>query len=204
CHTVRKQAAGAAARGRKHSPPGDAARRLIAMDYLRIAVLALIQGAAELLPVSSSAHVIVAEKLMGMDPSTPEMTFLLIMLHTGTMFAVLAYFWPRWKELLWPPVGDAANGPRRFSWRFMKNVMIATATAGLLGLGIVLLIEKVLLPRWLGQEASEVEHLFKNLALMAAGLATVGVFILVSGSLKWREDPAAFNARSSAVIGIVQ
>ena len=32
--------------------------------YLQIAVLAVIQGAAELLPVSSSAHVIVAEKLM--------------------------------------------------------------------------------------------------------------------------------------------
>ena len=44
------------------------------MEYLRIAILALIQGAAELLPVSSSAHVIVAEKLMGLDPSTPEMT----------------------------------------------------------------------------------------------------------------------------------
>jgi undecaprenyl-diphosphatase len=39
---------------------------------------------------------------------------------------------------------------------------------------------------------------------MAAGLATVGVFILVAGSLKWREDPAAFNVRNSAVIGIVQ
>src|SRR5947208_14485803 len=39
---------------------------------------------------------------------------------------------------------------------------------------------------------------------MALGLATVGVFILVAGSRTWREDPAAFNLRSSAVIGIVQ
>src|SRR5262249_57378789 len=112
CHTVRKQAAGAAARGRKHSPPGDAARRLIAMDYLRIAVLALIQGAAELLPVSSSAHVIVAEKLMGMDPSAPEMTFLLVMLHTGTMFAVILYFWPRWRSrFVVPDVGGTVLRP---------------------------------------------------------------------------------------------
>ena len=60
------------------------------MSYLQILVLALIQGAAELLPVSSSAHVIVAGRLLGMpDPASPEMTFLLIMLHTGTMLAVL-------------------------------------------------------------------------------------------------------------------
>ena len=35
------------------------------MDLLQILTLAIVQGAAELLPVSSSAHVIVAEKLMG-------------------------------------------------------------------------------------------------------------------------------------------
>jgi undecaprenyl-diphosphatase len=58
-------------------------------NYFQILILALIQGACELLPVSSSAHVIVVEKLMGLDPSSPEMTMLLVMLHTGTMFAVI-------------------------------------------------------------------------------------------------------------------
>src|SRR5580700_3786592 len=38
------------------------------------------------------------EKLMGLDPSSPEMTFLLVMLHTGTMFAVIAYFWKAWSQ----------------------------------------------------------------------------------------------------------
>ena len=65
---------------------------------LQIIILGLIQGATELLPVSSSAHVIVAEKLMRLDPTSPEMTFLLIMLHTGTMFAVLVYFWKAWRQ----------------------------------------------------------------------------------------------------------
>jgi undecaprenyl-diphosphatase len=53
------------------------------MTLLQILVLAVVQGTAELLPVSSSAHVIVAEKLMGLDPTKPEMTLLLVMLHTG-------------------------------------------------------------------------------------------------------------------------
>jgi undecaprenyl-diphosphatase len=63
------------------------------MTLLNILVLALVQGAAELLPVSSSAHVIIAERLMGLDPTSPEMTLLLVMLHTGTMFAVIIFFW---------------------------------------------------------------------------------------------------------------
>ena len=67
------------------------------VNYIQVLILALIQGACELLPVSSSAHVIAAEKLMGLDPSSPEMTMLLVMLHTGTMFAVIVYFWRRWQ-----------------------------------------------------------------------------------------------------------
>ena len=67
------------------------------MNLLQILILAIIQGAAELLPVSSSAHVIVAEKLMGLDPTSPEMTLLLVTLHTGTMIAAIVYFWRSWK-----------------------------------------------------------------------------------------------------------
>ena len=63
------------------------------MNVLHVVVLAVVQGVAELLPVSSSAHAIVAEKLMGLNPTSPDMTLLLVMLHTGTMFAVIAYFW---------------------------------------------------------------------------------------------------------------
>src|SRR6185503_19354547 len=101
------------------------------MTLIHIMILAAIQGAAELLPVSSSAHVIVAEKLMGLDPSASEMTFLLVMLHTGTMFAVLVYFWNRWKRLL------------REDRRFVRAVVIATAVTGVVGLALKVIIEKV-------------------------------------------------------------
>src|SRR6516165_12697303 len=95
-------------------------------DYLQVLLLAVIQGAAELLPVSSSAHVIFAERLMGLDPSSPPMTFLLVMLHTGTMFAVIAYFWPRWRKLLTqtPAAGEGAAAPR---YHFVIMVVLASA-----------------------------------------------------------------------------
>ena len=53
-------------------------------SLLQIVILALVQGVSELLPVSSSAHVILLESLMGLDPGSPPMTLLLVMLHTGT------------------------------------------------------------------------------------------------------------------------
>lgn len=148
----------------------------------QIIILALIQGAAELLPVSSSAHVIVAEHLMNLDPSSPSMTFLLVMLHTGTMFAVLLYFWSRWRQL-------------RID--FFRNVLWATAITAFVGLGLKLLIEKVIL-------GGEVEHLFKSLPLIAAALFCVGLLIIFA-DLKSRnsiEEP--LSKRASLWIGVVQ
>lgn len=46
--------------------------RLFPLEPLRILILAVVQGAAELLPVSGPAHVIVAEKLMGLNPVAPR------------------------------------------------------------------------------------------------------------------------------------
>jgi undecaprenyl-diphosphatase len=175
------------------------------MIYLQIVLLALIQGMAELLPVSSTAHVIVAERLMGLDPSSPELTFLLVMLHTGTMFAVLFYFWPRWKPMLLS--SGSSRDKREMStsrYHFVNRVILATAFTGLLGLGLKLLIERVVLVRMLGHEKGEVEHLFKNLPLIATGLFAVGIFILVAGSRETKSESSIITRRSSIWIGLVQ
>ena len=118
---------------------------------LKVFVLALVQGFCELLPVSSSAHVIIAEKLMGLDPTTPAMTFLLVMLHTGTMLAVIVYFWNTWRSRFF----SSAPAFRSFA----RNVVLATACTGIVGLGLMLLIERVLLG---GAPGADVELLFGN------------------------------------------
>src|SRR5271168_3310698 len=107
------------------------------MNFFQILILGLVQGAAELLPVSSSAHVIVAEKLMGIDPSSPEATFLLVMLHTGTMFAVIVYFWKSWAANYF---STAVNLQRT-----VVNVLVATVVTGVIGFGLKTAIEKVVL-----------------------------------------------------------
>ena len=162
------------------------------MTFLQILLLAVVQGACELLPVSSSAHVILAEKLMGLDPTAPEMTLLLVMLHTGTMLAVIVYFWRSWQERYFA----SSNA----FWQFAKQVTAATAVTGVIGLALMLLIERVILRE---SVHSEVEQLFGNAYVMAAGLAAVGVMIILSARQP-TDRSRRLGVRESAWIGAVQ
>ena len=105
---------------------------------LQIVILAVVQGLAELLPVSSSAHVIVAEKLMGLDPLKPEMTLLLVMLHTGTMFAVIVYFWQAWKKSIFA----SREVFQQQALRLVVATMLTAAVGGPLIVGIEKGMEK--------------------------------------------------------------
>ncbi len=165
------------------------------MSLLKILVLAVVQGAAELLPVSSSAHVIVAEKLMGLDPTSPEMTLLLVMLHTGTMFAVIFYFWTSWKKSFF--------ASRKVFLESAKLIAIATFFTGVVGLSLKSIIEKLFMKN---VPHAEIELLFGNLLLISAALAAAGILIIIAG-LKVRRtqgDKASLDAGTSSWIGIVQ
>ena len=169
------------------------------MPLLKVIVLAAVQGLAELLPVSSSAHVVVAEKLMGLDPSSPRMTLLLVMLHTGTMAAVILYFWKRWRAAF---LSSAAAFKRSASL-----LVLATAITGLVGEALVKVIERALLR---GGPHAEVEQLFGHLELIGPALAVVGILILVAGILERRAGPNGFagspgvDAKRAGLIGAVQ
>jgi undecaprenyl-diphosphatase len=161
------------------------------MDYFQILILAVIQGAAELLPVSSSAHVIIAARLMKQDTGSPEFIFLLLMLHTGTMFAVIVFFWSRWKAMLVP--SDSAGGDR---WHFPKMVVFATIATGILGLVLLVVIEKVI--------GMKLEELFKNLPVIGTGLLTVGILIIVAGTYEDRVAAGRLSIANSIWIGLLQ
>ncbi len=162
------------------------------MTAAQIALLALIQGAAELLPVSSSAHVITAEKLMGLDPTTPEMTLLLVMLHTGTMFAVIVYFWRSWKQAYF----SSWSGFRRNA----TGVVLATACTGIVGLGLQYGIKHWVLA---ADPNFEIEHLFGNSRLMAVALVAAGVLI-ISASLIPERSSRRVGGPAALLIGAVQ
>ena len=162
------------------------------MNALHIVVLAVVQGVGELLPVSSSAHVIMAEKLMGLDPTSPDMTLLLVMLHAGTMFAVIVYFWQSWRETYFGSARAVkVNG---------LHVAIATLATGAIGLAVLQTIKHAAAG---GAPGFEIEQLFGNRKLMAAGLASAGFLIMLSS----RQVDAAdgdLTSRQAAWVGAVQ
>src|SRR5206468_364140 len=59
-------------------------------------VLGIVQGLTEFLPVSSSAHLILVPWLMRWDD--PGLAFDVV-LHLGTLFALLAYYWRQWLDM---------------------------------------------------------------------------------------------------------
>jgi undecaprenyl-diphosphatase len=94
-------------------------------------VLGIVQGLTEFLPISSSGHLIVVPYLLGWnDPFIDSLAFS-VMLHMGTLVALLAYFWRDWVRLV--PAGLAAirdrsladDPDRRLAW-----LLVVTAIPG--------------------------------------------------------------------------
>lgn len=163
------------------------------MTLIQIMILAAVQGAAELLPVSSSAHVIVAAKLLGLDPTTPEMTLLLVMLHTGTMFAVIIFFWKGWRASFF--------SSRQQFLKACKFIIVATALTGVVGMTLKGVIERVAF----GKGAhGEIELLFGNLGLISMALAAVGVLIIAAGLRRTRMSKGEVGFADACWIGVVQ
>jgi undecaprenyl-diphosphatase len=169
------------------------------MPLLKVIILAVVQGLAELLPVSSSAHVVVAEKLLGLDPASPPMTLLLVMLHTGTMLAVIVYFWPQWRATWF-------RSSATF-WRAAGLIVLATLCTAVIGEAIIKVIEHTVLR---GLPHAEIEDLFSHLELIAPALAAAGILIIVAGLYAARRPQAAdgqaseVNGARAAIIGAVQ
>jgi undecaprenyl-diphosphatase len=169
------------------------------MSLWRVVILAVVQGVAELLPISSSAHVVVAEKLMGLDPSSPAMTLLLVMLHTGTMVAVIWYFWKQWRQAFFQSLAAFKS--------FALVLTVATAITAIVGEILIKIIERT----WFHNAPdAEVEQLFSHLELIAPALALAGVLIILAGLLEKRSSPArtgspsGLEMKQAVLIGGVQ
>jgi undecaprenyl-diphosphatase len=166
---------------------------------VNVILLAIVQGFAELLPVSSSAHVVVAEKLLGLDPSSPPMTLLLVMLHTGTMFAVIVFFWRRWRVSYF----QNASAFKATAGR----VIVATVLTAVIGEIIIKIIEKT---AFRDVPHAQIEDLFSHLEFIAPALAAAGILILLTGLIERRKTARALNEttdvtmQQAGVIGAVQ
>ena len=93
---------------------------------LKAAIMGVVEGLTEFLPISSTGHLILAGALLGMDDAKAKVFDIAI--QTGAIFAVLIVYWPKLRDTL------LALPSSRQAQRFTLNVLIAFTPAVVLGL----------------------------------------------------------------------
>jgi undecaprenyl-diphosphatase len=124
------------------------------------------------------------------------MTLLLVMLHTGTMFAVIVYFWSQWRSAYFQSMSTFK--------KFAGFVALATALTGISGEAAIKITEKAF---FRNVPHAQIEDLFGHLDLIAPALALVGILILISGIVEKRKpgtETNDLNTRQAGIIGAVQ
>jgi len=170
------------------------------MSIWQAILLGLVQGLTEFIPISSTAHLTITGKLLGViDPQRPdEWTAFIAVIQLGTLLAVIIYFWSdifhitrgfiianlaRIKDR---PVDDETRYQARLGW----YVILGTIPVGIVGLLFKDTIEG---------------SLTKNLWVISfslIGLAIILTIAEVAGSQ--RRDMRRLTARDALAVGVAQ
>lgn len=158
------------------------------MDLIEAIILGLIEGLTEYLPVSSTGHLLIAQRLMGIEQGAAANAFA-ICIQAGAIAAVLTLYWRRVVSVARGLVGRDAAG-----LSLARNVVVAFLPAAVLG--------------YLFGERIE-SHLFGPWPIVVAW-ATGGVVILLVTWDKLGKPPRAgtpleqLALRGALVIGLIQ
>jgi undecaprenyl-diphosphatase len=124
------------------------------LTILQAVILGLAQGLGEFLPISSSAHLVLIPWLFRW--TDPGLTFD-VALHTGTLVAVVIYFWKDWWQLIIKGFTDVRSVKGRLFW-YLVAASLPGAIAGFL-------LEK------------KAETIFRSPLLIAIMLIGMGIFL---------------------------
>ncbi len=162
------------------------------MSTIEAIIIALIQGATELFPVSSLGHAVVLPALfnMSLDEKSPEFLPFLVMLHTGTAAALLLYFWRDWWALLIGVLGISSKHQAKESRRVFLLIVLATIPAVVVGFAL----EKY------------VRGLFGSPVIAAGFLAVNGLMLMFGERIRGmgHRPLSALTAGDALVIGCFQ
>src|SRR5580765_7298235 len=103
------------------------------MPILQVIVLAVVQGLTEFLPISSTAHLFLTSRLFGWNAES--LTFDII-LHLGTLAAVLLYFFRDWLQIIGQAFGINVGYDRELAQNrgLLWLLAIGSVPVGLAGL----------------------------------------------------------------------
>jgi undecaprenyl-diphosphatase len=158
------------------------------MPILQVIVLAAVQGLTEFLPISSTAHLYLTSWLLGWQTESLDFD---IMLHLGTLLAVLIYFFGDWVQIVAQGLGMEVGHDEELK---LNRAMIWLLAAGSIPIGVI---------GWLFSK--QAETVWRNPLVMGVMLIAVGVLMW------WAErtgspgrDLASLNGVDAVVIGAAQ
>lgn len=152
------------------------------MTELQAVILGVLQGAGEFLPISSSAHLALAPRLFGWEYQGLAYD---VMLHLGTLLAVIIYFWKDWLAIF----RDAFTAPRTPAGRMLTLLALASVPAAVAGLAL----------------NDYAETVFRDPLWIAFNLVFFSFFIWVADRRAAQSiDEGAFCARHALLIGLAQ
>lgn len=157
------------------------------MDLIAAALLGVVQGLTEFLPVSSSGHLILARAFFGWDPGRFGLAFD-VACHVGTLLAVVAYF--RGDVVRLTAAAPGALGGRDGSWeRLGRLIVVGTLPVVAVGLSF----------------ADAIETTLRSPAVVAVALAVGAVGLMVAewvgGKRRGDED---IGYGEALLIGVAQ
>jgi undecaprenyl-diphosphatase len=168
-------------------------------------VLAIIQGLAEFIPVSSSGHLIIVRRLLGWNELSPahELTFD-VALHFGTLLSVLVYFRRTWFQIVRAALGgkvvrfsEASGADQNLTLQERKDermllwfLALATIPGAIAG--------KLL-------EHSAEDYFREHIVLIAAALIVVALLMWLGEKIGKRDKPLSrISLADSLVVGVAQ
>jgi undecaprenyl-diphosphatase len=152
------------------------------LDILQSLVLGVTQGLTEFIPVSSTAHLILAPEILPIQPPRAEIADIYdTVVQLGTVIPVLLFFWRDWLELLRAAVRIVRN--RKIGddlhERMVKYLVIGTIPAGVAGLALRGLVKKM-----------------NNPATFPPAFLIIGIGLIGMGLFMWWVDHTARKTRS--------
>ncbi|MDR1393729.1 MAG: undecaprenyl-diphosphate phosphatase [Bifidobacteriaceae bacterium] len=119
------------------------------MDWLEAIVLGVVEGITEFLPVSSTGHLTVTEKLLGLKIDHPDVTAFTAIIQVGAILAAIIYFRKDIVRLAGGWFSGLFNRSKRGTdYRLGWAVIVGSAPIGVVGLGLQPLIEGPLRSLW--------------------------------------------------------
>ena len=106
------------------------------MNILESTVLGLVQGITEFIPVSSSGHLEITQRILGAGGRAEDFHFFLELINFGTLFALLFYY----RQTIWEIVQRVFV---KKDYKLALNILITSIPAGIIGLVLSKVIEKL-------------------------------------------------------------